>query len=75
MRVRRIDALAIAAFIAVCEMVGAAIPAWYAALRKPSLTPPDWVFGPVWTMLFVVMGVAAFLLWRVGWSLPTCVTS
>lgn len=41
---------------------------WYAALRKPELAPPDWVFGPVWTILFALMGIAAFLVWRRGLS-------
>jgi len=37
------------------------IPTWYATLVKPALNPPSWVFGPVWTTLFVLMGIAAFL--------------
>ena len=44
-----------------------AVPAWYAGLQKSSLTPPSWVFGPVWVSLFFLMGLAAFLLWQKGW--------
>ncbi len=41
-----------------------AIPTWYATLEKPSFTPPSWLFAPAWITLFVLMGVAAFLVWR-----------
>jgi benzodiazapine receptor len=37
---------------------------WYAQLRKPAWTPPDWVFGPVWSALFLCMAVSAWLIWR-----------
>lgn len=39
---------------------------WYAGLVKPSLNPPAWVFGPVWTTLFALMGIAAFIIWKKG---------
>lgn len=45
-----------------------AIPAWYAALLKPELAPPNWIFAPVWTLLFILMGVAAGLVWDKGLS-------
>jgi tryptophan-rich sensory protein len=41
------------------------IPTWYAHLNHPSITPPNWVFAPVWTTLYVLMAVAAWRLWRV----------
>lgn len=42
------------------------IEGWYAGLEKPAWTPPDAVFGPVWTFLYVAMGVAAWWVWRRG---------
>ncbi len=42
---------------------------WYPGLRKPAGTPPSWVFGPVWTTLYVLMAVSAWLVWRdYGWG-------
>ena len=39
------------------------IPTWYGGLRKPWFNPPDWVFGPVWAVLYLLMAVAAWLVW------------
>lgn len=42
------------------------IDGWYQGIIKPALNPPAWVFGPVWTTLFILMGIAAFLIWKRG---------
>lgn len=42
---------------------------WYPSLAKPSWTPPGWLFGPVWTALYISMGISAWILWkRGGWA-------
>jgi len=58
--------------VLVVEVVGASgavftaqgLASWYGTIRRPALAPPDWVFGPVWTTLFALMGVAVWLVWR-----------
>ncbi len=58
--------------IAVAELAGMigsiftapSIATWYAALNKPVWTPPNWLFAPVWIMLYALMGVAAALVWN-----------
>lgn len=64
----------LAGFILLCLAVGGlggyassdAIDGWYRTIAKPSWNPPDWVFGPVWTVLYIMMAVAAWLVWREG---------
>jgi tryptophan-rich sensory protein len=42
----------------------ASVSTWYQTLAKPGFTPPDWIFGVVWTALYAMMGLAAWLVWR-----------
>ncbi len=58
--------------IFLCEMAGVAgsiftapaIPAWYDKLIKPSFVPPSWLFAPVWVILYLLMGIAFYLVWK-----------
>ena len=68
--------LKLIASIVLCQMAGvigaifttSAVPTWYAALKKPSFTPPGWIFSPVWIALYLLMGVSAFVVWSKGWG-------
>jgi translocator protein len=44
------------------------IAGWYATLNKPWFTPPDYVFGPVWTVLYILMGISLYLVIAQGWE-------
>ncbi|MBL8886859.1 MAG: tryptophan-rich sensory protein [Phycisphaerales bacterium] len=57
-------------FAAATAAVFVSVDGWYVTLNKPSWNPPSWLFGPVWTLLYIMMGVAAWLVWRKGgWAL------
>jgi benzodiazapine receptor len=71
------DWLALIGLLALCFAVAGiggwvtanSVESWYPTLAKPGFTPPDRVFGPVWSVLYAMMALAAWLVWRrVGWS-------
>ena len=41
-----------------------AVPQWYETLNRPSFNPPNWLFGPVWTTLYILLGISLFLIWK-----------
>jgi translocator protein len=66
------DVIALLAFLVLCFAVAAvgswvtatSVNTWFPTLNKPSFNPPGWVFGPVWTVLYALMAVAAWRVWR-----------
>jgi translocator protein len=70
--------LALAGFLAASFLVAVvsstftagAIPTWYAALNKPSFNPPNSIFAPVWTVLYALMAIAAWLVWKSPTATP-----
>jgi benzodiazapine receptor len=66
------DLAGLLAFVVVCLGIGAlggiatasSVETWYQTLQKPPFNPPDWVFAPVWTTLYILIGVSGWLVWR-----------
>ena len=60
--------------VGICQLSGvlgalftfSALQTWYPLLNKPPFTPPAWIFGPAWTILYVLMGISAYLIWMEG---------
>lgn len=58
--------------VGICFLVGfigsaltlPSIPTWYATLNKPIFSPPNWIFGPVWTFLYLLMGISLYIIWN-----------
>ncbi len=71
---KRSEWLPLIGFIALSQLAGvvgsfftiSSVGTWYNTLVQTPLNPPSWVFGPVWTTLYILMGLAAFLVWRDG---------
>jgi translocator protein len=73
-----VEILKLIGCMAICEFAGLvgslamieSLPTWYSSLHKPSFSPPGWIFGPVWTILYLLMGIALYLVLRKGFSAP-----
>ncbi len=72
----RVKILKLIASILICQGVGSigalftspAISTWYTTIQKPSFNPPNWIFAPVWTLLFLMMGISLYFVWSKGWE-------
>ena len=71
-RTRRGDLLGLGAFVALCLAISAiggwvtadGVGTWYRTLQKPDFNPPDWVFAPVWSLLYLMIALAGWRVWR-----------
>jgi len=76
MKFDRYDVIKLIISIVICEAAGiigslftvSSIPTWYASLNRPDFAPPNWIFGPVWTTLYLLMGISLYLIWKHGWE-------
>jgi tryptophan-rich sensory protein len=73
---KKMNCLKLIVSLAVCQAAGLigsifnieAIPTWYTTINKPFFNPPNWIFAPVWTALFILMGIAIYLVWNKGYK-------
>lgn len=74
MKLRNINVPKLLVALVICQLAGVvgtlfttpSISTWYATLRKPFFNPPNWLFGPVWVTLFILMGISFYLVWNKG---------
>ena len=68
--VRRVIAILVPLLVGILGQLvtGNAVSTWYLSIAKPAWTPPSWLFGPVWTLLYVLMGVSFYLVWKIGFE-------
>jgi benzodiazapine receptor len=74
MKLKRNDWISLAMAVLLPQLAGglgalataSSVNTWYRGLKKPAWNPPGWLFGPVWTVLYLLMGFASWLIWRQG---------
>ena len=74
MKLKRNDWISLAIALLLPQLAGglgavatvSSVNSWYRTLKKPTWNPPSWLFGPVWTILYLLMGFASWLIWREG---------
>jgi tryptophan-rich sensory protein len=72
MKIKKNSVVKLLVAIVVCQLAGAfgsiftfsSIPTWYTTLKKPSFSPPNWLFGPVWLTLYTLMGISLYFVWN-----------